>query len=101
MKHLIDSILKLPYSPENVDKLIELVNNAIAVLEKNDINVRTNFTQLYNSLMKAENELVADFHRYRNTPDEFMIIASFIPFKIMAHHFFIKYFNPFIQSIKG
>ena len=87
MQTKIDTILRLPYSLNNVDKLIELINDAKNVAERNKENYSYDFLfYMQHQLALEVQQLISDKKKYMNTIYESLIIASFMTLKMGIHH---------------
>ena len=87
MEKNIDTILRLPYSLNNVDKLVDLINDAKKVVEINKEHYSYDFLfYLQHQLMLEVQQLISDKKKYMNTVYESLIIASFMTLKMGIHH---------------
>lgn len=88
MQKITDTILRLPYTLSNVDKLADLINDAKRDAEKNAPLYSNDFLgYLQNHLGKEVEQLISDKRKYMNTSHESFIIASFMTLKMGIHHF--------------
>ena len=94
MEKVCSTILALPYSIKNVEKLVELINEAKVMAEKNQSQYPVRFiSYLQNNLQTEVQQLINDKEKYVNTGNESLIIATFTTLKLGIHHFFSKQGN--------
>ena len=101
MEKVCNTILTLPYSIKNVEKLVELINDAKVIAEKNKSQYPVNFiSYLQNNLQTEVEQLINDKEKYVNTGNESLIIATFITLKLGIHHFFYKHGNIKLRDLQ-
>ena len=94
MENVCNNILILPYSLKNVERLVELINDAKIIAEKNKTQYPITFINyLQNTLQTEVQQLIIDKEKYVNTGNESLIIATFTTLKLGIHHFFSKHGN--------
>lgn len=101
MQEIIDTILKLSYSKNNVERLVELITDAKKIAEQNSPRYSNEFLDyLQNRLGKEVQQLISDKKKYMNTNDESFIIASFMTLKMGIHHLLSTQRNSIISDLR-
>ncbi len=91
MDKICRNILSLPYSIRNVEKLVDLINDAKHIAEKNKGQYPTAFINyLQYNLEKEVQQLINEKEMFANTQNESFIIATFTTLKLGIHNLLSK-----------